>query len=297
MLTFQDQYEMWQKITGDTSAAGLVVAKRDINEGGAVFLNRLGRKFNKQYETTDIEDGKQYYQFSSNVLRISSVRALHGTFWYTPELVASEDEWNRLNTISQSSNYPVYYYIRGFNEVGLWPTPSSDTDNGLEISFEPQHTELRHDDYTTGTITVAADSVDVQHSGSGFLPQHVGRWIQVTDGTDGRWYRVAAYVSPSEVQLENYYQGISGSGRTFRLGEVMKIPQGYQDAPVYYAVERFYLTQNDQNTANQFGARFDSKVRSAKETYGKSTSQTGIKNRRNMRTPRWIDLTPPVSYP
>lgn len=288
---------MFQQITGDTSAAGLIIAKRDINEGGAMFMNRLGRKFNKGYETTDIEDGKQFYQFSSEVLRISSVRALHGTFWYTPKLVASEEEWNRLNTITLSSNYPIYYYIRGFNEVGLYPIPSSDTINGLEISFEPQHIDLTQADYTTGTVTVSNGSIVVTHSSTGFTPQMVGRWIQVTDGTDGKWYRIASYTSPSQLNLENYYEGLSGSSRTFRIGEVMRIPQAYQDAPVYYAADRFYLTQNDQQTALQFSSRFDMKVKSAKETYGRSTSHLGIKNRQITRTPRWIDLTPPVNYP
>jgi hypothetical protein len=297
MLTFQDQYTLAQEITADTDATVLTMLKRDINEGGAMFLNRLGRKFNKEYITADLEDGKQFYQLPNKALRISSVRALHGTFWYTPELIASEDEWNKLNTITLSSNYPIYYYIRGFNEVGLYPIPSTDTNNGLQVSYEPQHSELTQADYTTGTVTVANGSTTLTHSATGFTPQMVGRWLQVTDGTDGKWYRIASYTSTSQLNLENYYEGISGSGRTFRIGEVMKIPQAYQDAPVYYAAERYYLTKNDQDSADRFSTRFDMKVRSAKETYGRSTSQMGIKNRRNGRNPRWIDLTPPVIYP
>lgn len=297
MLTFTDQTTMYQQITGDYSAAGLVMAKRDINEGGAMFLNRLGRKFNKQYKTADLEEDKQYYQFSADVLRISKARCLHGTFWYSPELITSEEEWDRRNAITITGNYPLYYFIRGFNEVGLLPIPSSDVESGLEISFEPQHRQLTQNDFTTGSITVANGSVAITHSGTLFTPQMVGRWLQVTDGTDGRWYRIASYVSSSVVNLENYYEGISGSGRTFRIGEVMAIPEAYQDAPVYYAVDRFYLTQNDQKTAAQFAGRFDMKVKSAKETYGRSTSKLGVKTMPNRRRASWIDFTPPVSYP
>lgn len=297
MLTFTDQTAMAQSITGDTSAAMLAIFKRDINEGGAMFLNRLGRKFNRQYKTTDLDGDRQYYQFSMDVLRISSVRVLHGTFWYTPTLITSEEEWNMRNSITITGNYPLYYFIRGFREVGLLPIPASDVTDGLEISFEPQHVLLTQDDYTSGTITVANGSVAITHSGTGFTPQMVGRWVQVTDGTDGRWYRVASYTSTSQLNLENYYEGISGSGRTFRIGEVMDIPEAYQDAPVYYAVDRFYLTQNSQAVANQFSGRFDMKVQSAKETYGRSTSHMGVKSRTKLRKARWIDLTPPVSYP
>lgn len=297
MITFEDQYKMAQQITGDTSPEGLIIFKRDINEGGSMFLNRLGRKFNKEYIRADLEAGKQYYQLPMGALRISSVRALHGTFWHTPRLIASEDEWNARNTITYRSNYPIYYYIRGFKEVGLYPIPMANTADGLEISYEPQHVELTQADYTAGTVTVSNGAVAVTHSASGFTPQMVGRWLQVTDGTDGKWYRIASYASTSQLSLENYYEGISGSGRSFRIGECMKIPEAYQDAPVYYAVDRFYLTQNDQDSATRFSQRFDLKLRSAKETYGKSTSKAGIKNNRNERNPRWIDLTPPVTYP
>lgn len=297
MLTFQDQYQMAQDITGDESSAQLIMFKRDINEGGAMFLNRLGRKFNREYKTANIEEDKQYYQMSSDTLRITDIQVLHGTFWYTPELVASEEDWDKLNAITITGNYPTHFFIRGFNEVGLFPIPSTDLDDALTISYEPQHIELTQADFTSGTVTVESESVTITHSGTSFTPQMVGRYFQVTDGTDGRWYRIAAYVSSSTLSLENYFEGITGSGRSFRIGEVMKIPQAYQDAPVFYALDRYYLTQSDANSAAGYALRFDRKVKSAKETYGRSTSQMGVKKRSLGRRARWIDLTPPVTYP
>jgi hypothetical protein len=297
MLSFQDQYQLFQQITQDYSAAGLVIAKRDINEGGAMFLNRLGRKFNKEYLTTSLVANQQYYQMSNGTLRISEIRCLNGTNYYTPELVTSEEEWNDMNTISTTGNYPTHYYIRGFNEIGLYPIPSTAVASGMIVSHEPQHVDLTQDDYTTGTITVSNGAVAITHSASGFTQNMVGRWLQVTDGSDGKWYRIASFTSTSVVSLENYYEGISGSGRSFRIGEVMKIPNAYQDAPVYYACERFYMTQNDQRTAPIFGQRFEAKVKSAKETYGRSTSRMGVKTRRSGRKPNWLDLTKPIIYP
>jgi hypothetical protein len=297
MLSFTDQYTMAQQITGDTSATQLVMFKRDINEGGAMFLNRLGRKFNKEYKKASLVEGQQYYQMPMDVLRISEIRVLNGSDYYSPILVTSEDEWNRLNITTFEGSVPTHYYIRGFNEVGLYPIPSDDVTDGLVVSFEPQHIEMTAADYTTGTITVSNGSVTITHSATGFTPQMVGRYLQVTDGTDGRWYRISSYTSTSVMSLENYYEGISGSGRTFRIGEVMKIPQAYQDAPVYYALERYYLTQSDQNSADRFGRRFDLKVKSAKQTYGRSTSQMGVKKQGTGRRMSWIELTPPVTYP
>ncbi|MEO5499472.1 MAG: hypothetical protein ABIR46_03160 [Candidatus Saccharimonadales bacterium] len=297
MLTYQDQISLAQEISGDSSASREVIFKRDINEGGAMFMNRLGRKFNKEYKTTNLIADRQYYQLPSDVLRISEIRCLNGTNYYTPELITSEELWNDMNTISTTGSYPTHYYIRGFNEIGLYPIPSTAVTSGMVVSFEPQHVELTQDDYITGTITVTNGAVAITHSATGFSPQMVGRWCQVTDGTDGKWYRVGSYVSSSVLNLENYYEGISGAGRAFRIGEVMKVPQAYQDAPVFYALDRYYLTQNDKGTAADFATRFDLKVRSAKETYGRSTSRLGVKSRHRGRQAKWIDLTPPIIYP
>lgn len=292
---------MMQQIANDTSAANLILFKRDINEGCAMFLNRLGRKFNKEYLTANLVLNQQYYQFPSEVLRISEAKFLNGSVYYEPELVTSELEWNQLNNISLTGAISLKYYIRGFNELGVWPIPSANVSNGAVISYEPQHVDLTQADVTdttsAGTLTVSNAAVAVTHSAAGFTPQMVGRWLQVTDGTDGKWYRIGAYVSTSVLNLENYYEGISGSGRTFRIGEVSKIPQSYQDAPVFFALNRWFMTQNDFRTAPQFATMFDQRVKSAKETYAHSTSRLGVKTRRSGRRPKWIDLTKSVTYP
>jgi hypothetical protein len=299
MLTFQDQYAKLQKITGDYSAEGLETFKEDLNEGATIFLNRLGRKFNRKYKTTNLVAGKQYYQFSADILRISTIRCLNGDSYYTPRLVADEDYWNSMNTVANTGSYPSHFFIRGFNEVGLYPTPSTAVAAGIEVSYEPQHVQLTKADFTTGTVTVENGSVAVTHSAAGFTSDMVGRWLQVTDGTDGRWYRIASYVSSSQLNLENYYEGITAAGRSFRIGEVMAaIPQGYQMAPVFYALQMFYLEDGDEKAADRYELRFDRKIKSAKGTYGKSTSQMGVKMPRgSRRRPSWIDLTPPVQYP
>lgn len=296
-MSFNSQYQLAQDITGDTSASQLVKFKRDINKGGARFLNRLGRKFNKEYITTNLVDGQQYYQMSMGVLRISTIKALNGTVYYTPTLVTSEEEWNELNAITFEGSVPTHYYIRGFNEIGLYPIPSANVTDGLKASFEPQHVVLTAADYTTGTVTVADGSVTVTHSATGFTPQMVGRSFQVTDGTDGRWYRISAYVSTSELTLENYYEGISGAGRTFSIGEVMKIPMEYEDTPVYWALNLYYLSKCDKASAKDYLNMFNDDIKEAKSTYGRSTSQMGVKKGKTGRRASWIELTPAVTYP
>lgn len=298
MITFQGQVTMAQQLTGDYTPATKLLFQRDINEGGAVFLNGLGRKFNEETLSGDLKSQQQYYQLSSEVLRVSSIRTLNGNIYLEPQLITSEAEWNALNSIKVYSNWITYYFIRGFNEVGLFPIPNTDTTDGIIISFLPQHTDLTQDDFTSGTVTVSNGSQTITHSAAGFTQGMVGRWFQITDGTDSKWYRIGSFLSASQLNLENDFEGVGGSGRSFLIGEVMKIPQGYQDAPVYYACERFYMAQNDQRTAPLFNQRFLAKLRSAKETYGRSTSQMAVKRNMPPHAGRgWIDFTKPVTYP
>jgi hypothetical protein len=305
IFTFEDQCRQFQRKSKDYSDAGLEIAKDDINEGGTIFLNRLGRKFNREYRKTSLVASRQYYQFAADVLRISSIKVLNGTQWYTPELVASEDQWDRLNQVTQTGAFPTHYFIRGFNEVGLFPSSSATVANALEIAFEPQHVELTEYDFTTGSVTVSSGSPNgttITHSASGFSQSMIGRWFQVTDGTDGKWYRISAFVSSSVLTLENYYEGIAGSGRTFRIGEVMKLPQGYHSAPVDYALQQFFDGEQDDKSSDRYEARFNRKVHSAKETYGRSTSKMGVRTgrggRRRYNPARdFIYQTPSVDYP
>lgn len=296
MLTWTDMKNKFQKLSGDKSAAGLLVAEEDMNEGASVFMNELGRKFSREYLYTDLVSGKQYYQFSAVMLRLSEVKCLNGNSYYTPELVGSEHEWNRLNTTAVTGSVPTHYFIRGNNEVGFFPIPLADVENGISVSHEPEHVELTQDDFTSGTVTVTVGQQEVNHSDNGFLPQMVGRWLQITDGTDGKWYRISQYMSPGVIKLENYFEGISGLNRSFRIGEVSKLPPAYQSAPVDYALDLYYQSQNDQRTAGAYSARFERKLKQARKKYARSTSRMGVKRGRT-RDPKWIDLTPPVSYP
>jgi hypothetical protein len=298
MLTFEDQYTIFQKVSKDYSAEGLEDAKRDINEGGAQFLNRLGRKFNKEYITASLTATEQYYQLPGDVLRISEIQCKSGNNWYTPELVASELEWNRINSMSSTGNIPTHYYIRGFNEIGVYPVPSTTVTDGIKISYEPQHVELTQADYATGTVSVVNGSVDITHSGSGFNQSMVGRYFHVTDGSDGRWYRIASFTSTSSLKLENFYEGVTGS-RAFRIGEVMKIPQGFQKAPVDYALSVFYETEGSAKDSEKYLLRFERALKQAKKSYAHSTSRQGTKKSAAFSNPGrgWIDYTNPVTYP
>jgi hypothetical protein len=183
---------------------------------------------------------------------------------------------------------PTHYFVRGFDEIGFYPIPSAAITDGIEIRFEPKHTLLTAADYTDGTLTVTNGSTTVTGSSTTFTSSMTGRYLQVTDGTDGIWYKVT-YVSATSLTLENYYQGLSGSGRTYRIGQVMDLPEEYQEAPADYAMYRHFVSQGDLKTGAEFKAMFDNAKERATSQYAQKTANNVIRAANKMRI--WNPLT------
>lgn len=69
--------------------------------------------------------------------------------------------------------------------------------------------------YETGTVTATNASKTITGSGTTFTAAMVGRKIRVDDQI--AYYRIAAYVSATEVTLEAPYQGTTGSSLTYSI--------------------------------------------------------------------------------
>ena len=123
----------------------------------------------------------------------------------------------------------------------------------------------------------------------------VGQWLEVTDGTDGNWYKVSAYSSATSLTLENYYQGTSGSGKSYRIGQVMDLPEEYLEAPVDYAMYRFFLKRGQSEKASTFKTLFESALEMAQNEYGQTTDNQVITAQRDYRVYNNWRGDPPAS--
>lgn len=284
-LTFQDQYTIAQEIAGLTDAVSLVKFKRDINTGGSMFLANLGREYNRHSRFTDLNATQQYYQLPEDGHKLKEVIVSTGS-WYPPlEQIPDEFAWRMMNMAS-ITGVPTHYFIRGNDEVGLYPIPSQTVTAGIELVFSPKHVQMTEADTTststTTTLTVNQGSQTVTSSGTPFTQILEGQWLQITDGTDENFYKVSDYVNTSTLTLENYYQGPSGVGKTFRIGQVMDLPEEYLEAPVDYAMYRHYLRRGSAKSrysngkAIEFKTLFDSALLNAKDEYGNTTESQVI---------------------
>lgn len=277
MMTFGQLTTRAQDIVGTTDSTVATYLKQDINQGLRLFKNAARRYWTRVEKVASLVASQQYYQLPEDAVRVTEVRVNTGTgsMDYPLIEIASEHRWNQLNVVPTATiNVPQFYFVRGRDEVGLWPTPSTSVTDGLQVSYEPRLVDMAQADVTTGTVTVTNGSVTVTHSGTSFSQQMIGSWLQVTDGTDGNWYKIAGFTSTSVITLENYYQGIGGAGRTFIIGQAPDIPEDYQLGLVYFAAYNYFLRRKDMSTATLYQAMFNTLFIQYKETY--SSKVTGV---------------------
>ena len=69
--------------------------------------------------------------------------------------------------------------------------------------------------YTTGTVTITQDSRTIRLSGGTWTDSMVGRYFKPQGS--GNWYRIIAFVSASELTLEQPIIESSASGQTYTI--------------------------------------------------------------------------------
>lgn len=278
-LTWTDQQNIAKQTAGLSDSANLAKFKRDMNVGASKFLANLGREYNRHSRYTDLISGQQFYQMPEDAFKLKELIVSTGSYRPPMEQIPDEFAWNMMNMLSITGQ-PTHYWIRGNKEFGLYPTPANTITDGIELVFSPRHVEMTHEDVTsestTTTVQVSSGSVTVTNSGTIFTPDMVGQWFQNTDGSDENWYQIASYVNTSNITLENYYQGNSKGTATFRIGQVMDLPEEYLEAPVDYAMYRHYLRRGDANKAAEFKALWQDGLDGAKNTYGNPTESQVI---------------------
>jgi hypothetical protein len=275
MLTYTDQQNLAKEISGLSDASSVIGFKRDINAGTARFLSKLDRPVDRQSKFTNSVANQQYYQIPEDSIRISYVVYLTGTnIWVPLQEIGDEATWRKMNAYPQTGTQPTHFFVRGGDEFGIYPTPSNSTADGIEVVFEPRHTLLTADDYTTGTVAATVNSQTVTGTGTTWNANMAdGSYIfQVLDGSGNSSIRIIGYSSATSLTLENYYNGTTSVAATYRIGQVSKIPEEFQEAPVDYAMYRHFLGKGEMTNAKLFQQLWETSLKDAESTYGMSTS-------------------------
>lgn len=277
MLSFQSLYERTADICGfdpTQDSQDLTNVKQDINQGLKLFKNAARRYWTRKQASAGLINNQQYYELPPDCVRVTQVYVNSNGLNYPVKPVDSEHLWNKINVIpAVTINVPTYYFIRGRDEIGLWPIPSSNAVNALNVSYEPQ-LELSQDDFTTGTVTVSNGSTALVNSDPLFTPDMVGRWFQVQDRYNEMWYQIANYTDGETLQLANFYGGTGGGALDYIIGDCPDIPPDYHLGMVYYAAYNFFLKRKDSQTAELYNGLFNDLLKQYRENY--ASKQTGV---------------------
>lgn len=271
MLSFQNIYEEAQAQTEDDSSATLTLLKRAINQGHKKFAALLRRDWRVTEKTFSTVADQQYYQMPEDCIRPKSVSIAVGTVTYPLVEVADELQWRRLNQRTTSADRPVYFYVKGEDQFGIWPTPAAV--NTGTLAYEPRIRDLSQADYATGTVAVANNSAAVVGSGTTFTATMVGRSLKLNDPSgDGMWYKIASFTDTTHITLENTYAGLTASGVSYVIGEMPDIPEEYHESLIDYALYRYYLRRRDIQLAGEMKSVVQEAIDECKMMYGSKIS-------------------------
>lgn len=184
---------------------------------------------------------------------VESVSVLVSDTTYTPDPVASADEWEKLQYSTYTSDIPEKWYVRD-GKIALWPRPAT-SGNVITLNSKIRVPDLNRADYTTGTVDIITNgSHKVTGASTTWTESMVGRWIRVTHSDtdassgDGEWYEIAAQESATVIYLARPYGGRSlttGAGAAYTIGQMPYLPEAFHDVPEYHAAFRYWSKEKD----------------------------------------------------
>ena len=255
-------------------------AVSDINTGIKLFQNAVRRYWVRQERETNLIQDKALYRFPRDMVRVVDVRIKSGDNYQLIQPVHSIEDWHRL-TSSKSSGKPEAYIIKNGTEMELYPTPDEDVPNGMIVTFEPRMQDLGLADKEF-SVSLTENSPRITASQDSFVRSMENNgWLQVTDGSDGNWYKVAKVVNAREIRLETPYQGLTATTQV-KIGQCPQFPEEYHQAPVYYAAQQYFLMRKDLDSANMYKQLFDNMMQEYKTVYGISKTSGFIQGGSSM---------------
>lgn len=299
MITYTEMKRLAAELCGiDETSKFMQSIKANINVGVKRFQNASRRYWTRREKKTNIVAGQQFYQFPTDMLRVREVVVLVDGQKYPLIQVRSEEEWNRLNLVkSFATNIPRYFFIKGNDELGIYPRPASDVADGLHVAYEPIMPDMGMEDVeikvdvANNDATVTRTNEQDNPTFNDYMTNNCYIQILSDNGNDGNWYKIRSVLSSNNIKLENVFIGKTEQGAKARIGQCPQFPEEYHIAPVYYAVEQFFLIRKDLDSAEHYKRLFDDALREYMQVYGVKTTG-GVITPRRLRVPNLFNVPP-----
>lgn len=293
MLTFSQRKKMAAELCGINQTEPVMSSIiTNLNIADKIFQNAARRPWTRVEITADVVANQQYYKIPADMVRVAEVRckqSTDSTVIVPLEEVASELNWNRMNAFPNASMFPSHYFIKGHNEIGIFPIPSSAITDGLIVSYEPRVRDMGQDDVSF-TASVTENSLEIVAATNVFKASMINNWyVYNTDGYDGNYYKIAEVTDATHAKLELPYLGETSASASLKMGQAAPYPEEYHEAAVYYAVFMFFAMRKDNDTAAMYRSLFDESLQQYKTVYGNKTV-SGVVNPGLKRLPNVSDV-------
>src|SRR5229473_2451151 len=127
MLSFTGRRQAFADITNTSTSdtTSMALGDRLMNQSEKRILASKDWPFLEKLDTSVTTTASTHaYNLPNLSEKPKSIYITVSSIRYTPREVTSRVEWDRLNVLSYTSDFPLWYYI--FNgQVNIWPTPAS----------------------------------------------------------------------------------------------------------------------------------------------------------------------------
>ncbi len=279
MRSYSNYLADFTNLTNNTSTDNTTLGGKLVNDAIRYLVGVFF--FNERTHTDITIAAQQAYTLPFNIKQLINVTVQIGSVLYQPVECATRKQFDALNVIPFSNDYPQFYYIYN-GQILLWPTPASSA-NVITEHYKIRLRDLSAVDYTTGTVSVTSGSPTITGSGTNWTTNMADRWVQIalstsnTTSGDEQWYQILSVQSATSLTLKNNYEGGTVAGGTYIIGEVPILPEDYQDLPLYRACYVYYTAINQNpDKAKYFKALYDEGYARLEAEFGSKTSGVGI---------------------
>lgn len=282
MKSYTTLRNLYGALTNSTDTTNLNNGDAWINDAQRLMISYSNSDYTEALSTDVTVASQQSYELPYNYDKLNSVTITVGTYKYPILEVTERQFWNLLQqTTNFTSTIPQYYFIDA-GKIYFYPTPSADN-NTINYSYKMLVKDLANADYTTGTVTLTNGSTTVTGAGTTFTSAMVGRYLK--GNNDGYWYKIQSFTNATTITLSKKFQGTTGAGLSYTIGEMPIIPESFHPSLVDYAAFQYYLLNKNFPVMQVYEKRWNEAVKLCAQDGGDKTGDVVIGMQKEIQNP------------
>lgn len=283
---------LYGKFTRNTTTDNLDFGDTLMNAEEKRIINSRAWDFTQRVHTDTTVASTQFYNLPVNYRKlIGNPTMTVGSITYTIAEAQDRASWDRVNSVSDTSDIPQYFYIFN-NQIGFYPTPASNG-NTITLPYEMQAIDASIADFTTGTITsITNGATTLEGSGTSWTAGMAGKFIRIDDDNsatsgDNAWYEISSITDADTLELAIPYEGttIAAATQSYTIAQMSNLPDSYDMLSIYKATQQYWLQNLDVSKADRWKQMYDELFATLIKDRSTKTSDLSINEDIELRNP------------